>query len=167
MFHKNRNFNELTLATLSVSGALFWLFFGNKLASFIGLSDNSYLFASGSILTLGIVGITVFIRTILYYTEFYVQGENLPLLLYRIAAKNHINGVFFKDEKGVYRFVNLIAKRVLGLESQVVTGQKDEQSRRMASGLGLGSQLHTNLGPSLLHRPAPGGWPPERLHRLR
>ena len=127
MFHKNRNINDLSLATLVVSISLLWLFFGTKFAGLMGLSDNSYLFISGAVLTLGIVGISFFIRSILYYTEFFVQGENLPLLLYRIAAENYLNGIFFKDEKGVYRFINLVAKRVMGLESQIVTGQKDEQ----------------------------------------
>lgn len=127
MFHKNKNINDLSLATLVVSIALIWLFFGTKISALMGLSDNSYLFISGAVLTLGIVGISFFIRSILYYTEFFVQGENLPLLLYRIAAENYLNGIFFKDEKGVYRFINLVAKRVMGLESQIVTGQKDEQ----------------------------------------
>lgn len=127
MFNKNKNLNDLTLATLAVSASLIWLFFGNKIAIFLSLSDNKYMFISGAILTLGVLGISFFIRSILYYTEFFVQSENLPLLLYRIAAENHINGIFFKDDKGIYRFINMVAKRVLGLESQIVTGQKDDQ----------------------------------------
>jgi len=91
------------------------------------MSNNRYLFISGAILTLGLVGVSFFVRSILYYTEYFVQGENLPLLIYRIAASNHRNGIFFKDEKGVYRFINLVAKRIMGLESRIVSGQKDEQ----------------------------------------
>lgn len=119
--------SELTLATVAVSLSLLWLFFGNKISQLMGINNNTYLFISGSILTLGLVGVSFFVRSILYYTEFFVQGENLPLLIYRIAARNHINGIFFKDEKGVYRFINMVAKRIMGLESQIVTGQKDEQ----------------------------------------
>lgn len=127
MFHKNKNLNDLSMATVAVSVSLLWLFFGDALFELLGLADNSYLFISGAILSLGIFGVVFFIRSILYYTEFFIQVENLPLLLYRIAAENNLNGIFFKDEKGTYRFINAIAKRVLGLESQIVTGQKDGQ----------------------------------------
>lgn len=115
------------MATVAVSVSLLWLFFGDALFELLDLADNSYLFISGAILSLGIFGVVFFIRSILYYTEFFVQGENLPLLLYRIAADNNLNGIFFKDEKGIYRFINTIAKKVMGLESQIVTGQKDSQ----------------------------------------
>lgn len=127
MLHKNKNINDLMLSTLAVSVSLLWLFLGYRLTEILGLSKNAYLFLSGVILTLGMLGIYYFIRSILYYTEYFSQGESLQLLLYRIAADNHLNGIFFKDEKGVYRFINQVAKRVMGLESQIVTGQKDEQ----------------------------------------
>jgi diguanylate cyclase (GGDEF)-like protein/PAS domain S-box-containing protein len=126
---KDQNIISLSLSAAAVFAALLWLFFGEWFVSLIAAEQTEtsmYFFLSGIVLSLGAIGISAFVKTILCLTEFLVEKDSLPLLMYRSVMDDDSEGVFFKDKKGRYRIINPIAQKVLGLEGKQVVGNRDQ-----------------------------------------
>jgi len=127
---KEQNILSLSLSAVAVSMALLWLFFGEWFVSQVSAESAStslYFFLSGIILALGVIGVIAFVKTILCLSEFLVEKESLPLLMYRAVLDDDSEGVFFKDRKGRYRIINPIAQKVLDLDGKQVIGNRDQQ----------------------------------------
>ena len=126
----DKNTSRLIASAVAVFVALIWMFLGQDIVHILvseQLEGKLYLFISGIIFSLGFIGIAEFIKTILYFTEFMVEKESLPLMLYRSVLEEDSEGIFFKDKKGRYQIVNTIARQVLGLENKYIIGYKDNQ----------------------------------------
>ncbi len=129
-FLNDKNLARLTAATVAVFLSLIWVFLGQDIVHSLTpdhLEEKLYLFISGIIFSLGFIGIAAFIKTILCFSEFIIEKENIPLMLYRSALEEDSEGIFFKDKKGRYQVVNPIALQVLGLEGKDIIGFKDSQ----------------------------------------
>lgn len=126
----DKNLSRIIFSAIAVSLSLIWLFLGYFVLELVFPErhvEKIYIFFSGVIFTLGFIGIYFFIKTILYFTEFLVQEENLPLLLYRSVLDEDSEGIFFKDHKGRYRVINAVAQKVLNLQGKDVIGYTDTQ----------------------------------------
>jgi len=129
-FLNDKNISRLIASAVAVFVALIWIFLGQDAVVFFiseQFQEKFYIFVSGIIFTLGLIGIAAFVKAILCFTEFVVEKENLPLMLYRGILEEDSEGVFFKDINGRYQVVNKIAKQVLGIENKDIIGCKDNQ----------------------------------------
>jgi diguanylate cyclase (GGDEF)-like protein/PAS domain S-box-containing protein len=130
IFFKDKNLVNVSLAAIAVSMALIWLFLGQEISSYLFSNEHRetlYLFISGIMFSLACLSIFIFIKTILSYAEFFIQNEDLPLLLYRSVLDEDSEGIFFKDRTGKYRIMNSIARMVLDLNNRTVIGEKDSE----------------------------------------
>jgi len=130
IFYKDRSLVNISLTAIAVSISLLWLFLGQKISLYLFndiYREPLYLFISGVMFSLASFSIIIFIKTILSYTEFIIQKENLPLLLYRSVLDEDSEGIFFKDTRGRYRIINSIARSVLHLNGRAVIGEKDSE----------------------------------------
>lgn len=130
MLNTNKNIKDLWLATIAMAVALFWFFVGPVIVDAFSISINMFIFVSGATSVLGLLGVLIFLRTILFYTEFHVQQDSIPLALYRSIIDQEACGVFFKDRKGAYQYINMVAKQLLGLENELVTRKTDVELMR-------------------------------------
>ena len=129
---KNRDNSliNLWLSAISVTVVLCWLFSGQMLVEAIVPAESAedlYFFFSGIVMSLGIVGVYAFIKTVLCIAEIIVEKENLPLLMYRSVLEDDSEGIFFKNKNGRYKIINSIAQQVLGLSEKQVVGFKDAE----------------------------------------
>ena len=130
MQNKDQVMLSLGMSAGAMLIALLWLFFGPLFAELVSRQQTSaavYYFFSGIILSLGVIGFVAFIKTVLKLTEFIVEKDSLPLLVYRSVMDDDTEGVFFKDKKGRYRIINPIAQKVLQLNGKHVLGNNDSQ----------------------------------------
>jgi diguanylate cyclase (GGDEF)-like protein/PAS domain S-box-containing protein len=129
-FINDKNASRLIVSAVAVFLAIIWMFLGQDITHALvpdALEEKVYIFVSGIIFSLGFIGIAAFIKTILCFSEFVIEKESLPLLLYRGILEEDSEGVFFKDKKGRYQIINNIAQQVLGMEHKDVIGFMDKQ----------------------------------------
>jgi diguanylate cyclase (GGDEF)-like protein/PAS domain S-box-containing protein len=116
------------LAAIAIILPLLWLFLGSEISGYL-FSDASegqfYLFISGSMFALVVYAVYTFVKIILFYAEFIIQQDNLPLMLYKSVLEEDSEGIFLKDRNGRYRIMNSIARLVLKLENKKLLGKKD------------------------------------------
>ncbi len=120
----------LNLATsgIAVVIGLLWMFFGNDIISLLlpkASQSIFYYFFSGAIFSLAFVGLFGFVRTILSFTEFRIEQDNLTALLYDNILEDEHEGVFLKNKNGVYKVISPVARSILGLEDKRVIGYTD------------------------------------------
>ena len=130
MWTKEQNLVNLSVSASAIFISLLWLFFGRWfMGQIIGpdFSITLYAFISGIVLSLGLLGFVLFVKTLLQLTEFIVEKDSLPLLMYRSVMTDDSEGIFFKDRKGRYRIINEIACQVMGLEGKDVLGATDQE----------------------------------------
>lgn len=121
------------LLNLFVSGAavligLLWMFFGKQTITLLApyhIQSIFYYFFSGAIFSLAFIGLYAFIRTILSFTEFMIEHENLNALLYENLLNEEEEGVFLKNKQGVYKVISPIARKVLGIDERRIVGLTD------------------------------------------
>ncbi len=127
---RDRELVTLLISGLAVIIGLIWIFFGHKIISFLipGYSQSTfYYFFSGAIFALTFIGIYGFVRTVLCFTEFMIEQDNLNSLLYENILKDEHEGVFLKNKKGIYKIISPNAQKILGLEGKQVIGFTDEE----------------------------------------
>ncbi len=130
MLTSNNNIRDLWLSALMMGIALFWFFIGPLIVDMLSMAENLFVFVSGATTVIGLLGVVFFIRTILFFGEFFVNQDSIPLALYRSIIDQEGCGVFFKDRKGTYQYINTVAKQLLGLENKLVTRKTDVELMR-------------------------------------
>ncbi len=127
---RDRELLTLIFSGIAVLHGLLWMFFGQQFIESVTAPYNQaviYNFLSGIIFSFLLLGIYGFIRTILSFTEFRIEPENLTSLFYDNILQDDNDGVFFKNKKGTYKIISPIAKTILGLEDKRVIGFNDMQ----------------------------------------
>ena len=79
-----------------------------------------YYFFSGVVFSLAFVGIYGFIRTVLCFTEFMIEQDNLTSLMYENILNDEHEGIFLKNRHGTYKLISPVAMNVLGLNGKQV-----------------------------------------------
>lgn len=130
MLTGNNNIRDLWLSALMMGMALFWFFVGPLIVNLFSLAENMFVFISGATSVVGLLGIVIFVRTILFFGDFFVNQDSIPLALYRNIIDQEGCGVLFKDRKGTYQYINVVAKQLLGLENKLVTRKTDVELMR-------------------------------------
>lgn len=106
------------------------MFLGSDFIAFLSTEQNQsafYYFFSGVIFSLAFIGVYGLIRSILYFSEFMIEDENLNALMYKNLLSDQNQGIFFKNRQGLYKIITPVARRVLGLENRQVTGLLDKE----------------------------------------
>lgn len=127
---KDRELITLTVSGIAVLIGLLWIFFGNQFIALVippHTQSIFYYFFSGAIFSLAFIGLYGFIRTILCFSEFMIEQDNLSSLLYENLLKDENEGVFLKSKQGVYKIVSPIAKKILDLDDKRVIGHTDAE----------------------------------------
>lgn len=125
---RDRELLHLLISALAVSLGLLWMFVGPHITHALAPADNHYIlyyFLSGIAFAITLVGLFVFVRSILLFTEFIVNSNNLPALMFENLLQEEYDGLFLKDRNGVYKLVSPLARQLLGLQNQQVIGFTD------------------------------------------
>lgn len=125
---KDQHIINLLISGAALLCGLIWMFFGSHIIKSLIPFENQnifYYFFSGVIFSLSIVGLYVFIRTVLCFTEFLIEQDNLHAQLYDNILSDENEGVFLKNKQGIYKIISPIAKHVLKLENKQVIGFND------------------------------------------
>jgi len=125
---KDHQLINLLISGMALLLGLIWMFFGSQLIKSLIPFENQYIvyyFFSGVIFSLAIIGLYGFIRTVLCFTEFLIDQDNLHTQLYDNLLTDEHQGVFLKNKHGVYKIISPVAQRVLKLENKQVTGFND------------------------------------------
>ncbi|MCW9014900.1 MAG: PAS domain S-box protein [Gammaproteobacteria bacterium] len=127
---RDKSLVYLSLSAIAVIIALLWLFVGRSIVLYLVPEDQVatlYNFFSGVIFSLGFAAVYIFVRTILCLSEFMIEPDNLPTLMYRSVLEDDSEGIFFKDRKGRYRIINFTAQQILDLQNKNVIGRRDSE----------------------------------------
>ncbi len=127
---KDRELLNLLVSGIAILAGLLWMFLGSQLIAFLTPAHNQssfYHFFSGVIFSLAFIGVYGLIRSILYFSEFMIEEENLSALIYKNLLNDQNQGVFFKSRQGLYKIMTPVAKQVLNLEDKQVTGLLDKE----------------------------------------
>lgn len=133
---RDREMLSLLLSGSAVLIGLFWMFFGNQALTLIlprHIQPVFYYFFSGVIFAFSFIGLYGFIRTILSFTEFMVEKDNLHALLYDNLLNDEHEGLFLKNTRGIYKVISPYAKTVLNLSNKRVIGLGDLELHKPAT----------------------------------
>lgn len=125
---RDRELLHLLISALAVSLGLLWMFVGPQIIHALAPGDNHYIlyyFFSGIAFAITIVGLFVFVRSILLFTEFMVNSNNLPALMFENLLEEEYDGLFLKDRNGIYRIISPLAAEILGLHNRQAIGYTD------------------------------------------
>lgn len=125
---RDRELLHLLISALAVSLGLLWMFVGPQIIQALAPADSHYIlyyFFSGIAFAFTLVGLFVFIRSILLFTEFMVNSSNLPALMFENLLQEEYDGLFLKDSNGVYKIISPLAAHILGLHNRQVIGYTD------------------------------------------
>jgi|GEM_PF-1376089 len=125
---RDRELLHLLISALAVSLGLLWMFVGSQITHALAPLDSHYIlyyFFSGIAFAITLIGLFAFIRSILLFTEFMVNSNNLPALMFENLLQEEYDGLFLKDHKGIYRIISPLAAQILGLQNQQVIGFSD------------------------------------------
>ena len=132
---KDRELLHLFISGTAVTLGLIWMFLGQNIVSgLVPIQNQSifYYFFSGIIFSLAIVGIYGFARTILCFTEFVINTDNLTELMLENILEEEYEGVFLKNKHGVYKMMSPVAMTVLEMQGKQVVGSTDHQLHSMS-----------------------------------
>lgn len=133
---KDRVLQNLLLSGAAVVLGLIWIFFGQTFIFYLLTDINQkivYYFLSGVFFSIAFVGIYGFIKTILCFTEFIIEEDNLFSLIYENLATDEQEGIFLKDKKGVYKIISPVAANILNLNNKKVIGLTDQQLHKLST----------------------------------
>ncbi len=125
---RDRELLNLLISALAVSLGLLWMFLGSDIIHALAPVDSHYIlyyFFSGIAFAITLVGLFVFVRSILLFTEFMVNSNNLPALMFENLLHEEYDGLFLKDHNGIYKIISPLAVQVLGLHNRQVIGFTD------------------------------------------
>jgi len=129
-FPEDRELLPLLISGAAIILGLIWMFLGQKIISHIAPDQNQiifYYFISGISFSLAAIGIYSFIRTILNFTEFMPNTDKLMSLMFENLLDEEYEGVFLKDDNGIYKFISPMAASVLNIQNQQAIGTTDHQ----------------------------------------
>lgn len=127
---KDREFFQLLISGTAIILGLTWMFLGQHIIYQLIPGHNQvvfYYFFSGITFILAVIGIYGFTRTILRFTEFMPNTENLIKLMFESLLDEEYDGVFLKDNQGTYKFISPIATAVLNIRILPIIGFTDHQ----------------------------------------
>ncbi len=133
---RDRELLNLLFSGSAVLIGLFWMFFGSQTLKLLlpgHIQPVFYYFFSGAIFSLAFIGLYGFIRTVINFTEFMVEKDNLTALLYDNLLADEHEGVFLKNRKGVYKVISPFAQKVLNLQHKRVIGLTDLELHKPAT----------------------------------
>lgn len=125
---RDRELLHLLISALAVSLGLLWMFIGPQISHALAPADEHYIlyyFFSGIVCAITLVGLFVFVRSILLFTEFMVSSNNLPALMFENLLQEEHDGLFLKDRNGIYKIISPLAMDILGLSDRQVIGFSD------------------------------------------
>jgi len=127
-FIKEHEFANLLFSGLTLLLGLVWIFFGDQIVNLLlpDSSNNFYYFFSGIVFLLISIGIYIFIRSVLNYTEILSGHDSLNTQLYENLLADEQQGAFLKSTRGIYKVINPVAIQVLKLEDKQVIGNNDK-----------------------------------------
>ncbi len=121
---------QLILSAITISGTLLWLFFGQDLIYTL-LPNNRphqfYIFFSGAIFTLGIVGAYTFVNSILIFANFIQAAPSEADRLNELILEQHKDALFYKNKEGVYLFASAYAASILKVGHLDILHKTDQQ----------------------------------------
>lgn len=125
---RDRELLHLLISALAVSLGLLWMFVGQQITHALAPADSHYIlyyFFSGIAFAITLIGLFVFVRSILLFTEFMVSSNNLPALMFETLLQEEDDGLFLKDHNGIYKIISPLAVRILGLHNRQIIGFSD------------------------------------------
>ena len=125
---RDRELLNLLISALAVSLGLLWMFVGPQITHALAPADSHYIlyyFFSGIAFAITLLGLFVFVRSVLLFTEFMVNSNNLPGLMVENLLQEEYDGLFLKDRNGVYKIISPLAMHILGLHNRQVVGFSD------------------------------------------
>ncbi|VAW56460.1 diguanylate cyclase/phosphodiesterase (GGDEF & EAL domains) with PAS/PAC sensor(s) [hydrothermal vent metagenome] len=135
-FVKDHELVNLLISGFTLLLGIIWMFFGNHIINtFLPLENYIifYYFLSGAIFSLVFLGIYVFTRTILNFTEILSGNDSLNAQLYENLLVDEQQGAYLKNIYGVYKVISPVAITVLKLEDKKIIGSNDKYLYKAAT----------------------------------
>ena len=121
---------QLILSAIAIGSTLLWLFFGQELTYTLfpaGISDQLYIFFSGTIFALGLVGTYAFIHSLLFFTDFIQTKPSEAERINELILDQHKDALFYKNIAGEYLFASDYTAKILKLGHQDILHKTDQQ----------------------------------------
>jgi len=124
----DRELLHLFISGIAVATGLMWMFFGQAIILATISETNQailYYFFSGIIFSITFIGLYVFVRSILNFTEFIINTDKLISIMFENLLEEEYEGIFLKNKQGVYKYISPLARSVLGIENKSIIGLTD------------------------------------------
>ena len=121
---------QLILSAIAVSSTLLWLFIGRDITYAIfpyDIAPSLYIFFSGTIFSLGLVGAYAFIHSLLFFTDFIKNTPDQSTQINELILDRHKDALFYKSISGQYLYASNYAPRILKLGDRDIINQTDQQ----------------------------------------
>ena len=121
---------QLILSAIAIGSTLLWVFLGRDITYAIfppDIASNLYIFFSGTIFSLGLIGVYAFIHSLLFFAEFINNEPNQSTQINEHILERHKDALFYKSTSGRYLYASPYTSRILKLGDKDIINQTDQQ----------------------------------------